>query len=319
MGQTAGDADRDPRRGGRPRRRRRGARGAPRRARRAADRGHGLGRRTAHRAGGAARRASLDRAFRVHRELSRAARRHPGALSRALPAHAAGSRADRAQPGRRAGERAVLRATRRPRRARGDAGRHPAPAAPRPHARRGRRRSCGGGHPRRPGGRGHRAGRLVHRRDGDRRAAGPDRLRARDRHRVAGDDRRAACPVAREPGVDPGADVVLRARPPRRRGSHHCATGGLRALARAPDLARARPQDGRSRRAAPRAQSRRRPGRHGLRPRRRRGRSRAVDVPPDRGARELRARRLLQRHHDRQLAAARLRDGRARTTRASCR
>lgn len=103
--------------------RRRGGRAGRRRPRceRRARRALAEDRGPAHEPGRAARRAPVDRAVRLHGPLSRAARRHPGLLPRALPTDERGPRTHAPQPGRCPRERARPRAPSCAGGARGDA------------------------------------------------------------------------------------------------------------------------------------------------------------------------------------------------------
>ena len=108
----------------------------------------------------------------------------------------------------------------------------------------------------------------------------------------------------RAPGQPAAGQRLLRARPPRGRGPHDRAAAGRPAGVL---VDRARPAD------EPRPCARRldpEPGRGPVRdrPRLRRPRARQgpVAVPPDRRARPVRARRVPERHHARELAADRL-------------
>ena len=248
--------------------------------------------------------------------LPGAARRHPRALPRALPAHRRGARGRGAQPRRVLRLAARARAARRARGARGDAAGGGRPAA---RARAGGGRGRGRPRGRRDaarGRRGHGGGRrLVPRRERDRRPAAAVRRRARHRLRVAGDDRRAAR-AGRAPAGQPAAGQrLLRRRPPRGRGPHDPAPRPLRGVRPALQLGRARPADQPPGRAAAGAQ----PGRGRARDRARLLRPRArqgpLALPPHRRARAVRARRLPLRHHARELAADRL-PGRGRARRA---
>ena len=221
------------------------------------------------------------------------------ALYRAHFPLTAAARADRrAQPGRVHGLAARPRAARRARRARVDAGAgargRPARRAPPPRAGGGadRRRPRRGRDAARPRRRADRLGGLVPRRDGDRPAAAARRRRARDRVRIRPPHRRAARPGRRPAGQPPAGHGLLRARPPRRRGSHDRPPGRLRALRGALQLGRAGPADAAPGRAAARAEPGRGPADHRARLRRPRARQGPLALPPDRRARPVRARHV---------------------------
>ena len=149
-------------------------------------------------------------------------------------------------------------------------------------------------------------GRLVPRRQRDRRAAAADRRRARHRLRVAGDDRRAARAAEHQPGNLQPVTVCFAV--DHLAGEDHTIPRPARYDDFAPRFSWVAPDPRTNRPVARRLEPepRRGPARDRARLRRPRARQGPLALPPHRRARPVRARRLSLGHHARELAAGRL-------------